>query len=202
MNNLGIILAPYGKIPGAYPSAINYSYGGGGQYLCPEDPFFNTRGEQGFYYDTYLGAPASRLSFWQRRQLKKFYKNLTKQRMQDEASSPFLGGAIPTDAELATYLQYTPVESGWVAAKEGYFPAPWLPPDGWNQAGGRGWTTPGYGPHPELRGLGETPPPEDVIAALNVHNQRVFALTLVSTAAVAIAAMLGAYRTIRLLREK
>lgn len=221
--SLGIILAPYGKIPGAYPSAINYSYGGDGQYLCPEDPQFNERDQQGMYFDTMLGGGMGKarfvsrrvrgadgrvytqrvgidgtqhslagLSWWQRHKLRQYYKNLTVQANADRVSSPFLG-AIPTDAELSTVYQYTPVTSGWVAAKEAFFPSPWLPPNGWNQAGA-------YGPQPQLRGVGETSP-DDVIASLNAHNQRVFALTMVSTAAVAISALLGAFRTIKALRE-
>jgi len=105
---LGFIVAPFGQIPGAYPSPIAYSYGGNGKYLCPADPQFHQRGEGGFYYDTALGA-------------------------------------IPTDAELAKNYGYTPVTSGWVAAKEGYFPSPWNPPNGWNPAGA-------YGPQMSLSG--------------------------------------------------
>lgn len=56
-------------------------------------------------------------------------------------------GAIPTDAELARNYGYTPVTSGWVNAKEGYFPSPWVPPGGWNAAGA-------FGPQPSLSGLG------------------------------------------------
>ena len=47
-----------------------------------------------------------------------------------------LGGpAIPTDAELAQNYGFTPVQAGWVNAKEGFFPGPWRPPGGWNPAG-------------------------------------------------------------------
>jgi hypothetical protein len=106
---LGFIVAPFGKIPGAFPSPIAYSYGGNGKFLTPEDPQFNENGEPGLYSDTPLGA-------------------------------------IPTDAELATNYGYTPVTSGWVAAKEGYFPAPWEPPNGWNAAGA-------YGPPMSLNGI-------------------------------------------------
>lgn len=54
---LGFILAPLGQeVPGQYPNEINYAYGGTGSYLCPPDPQFNTRGEQGYYYDTPLGG--------------------------------------------------------------------------------------------------------------------------------------------------
>lgn len=106
---LGLILTPFGKIPGAYPSSIAYSYGGNGTYLKPDDPQYNTRGEEGLYYDTQLGR------------------------------------SIPTDAELAKTYGYTPVTSAWVTAKEGFFPAPWDPPNGWTGAGA-------YGPQPSLSG--------------------------------------------------
>jgi hypothetical protein len=54
-------------------------------------------------------------------------------------------GAIPTDAELATAYQYTPVATGWIAAEQGYFPGPWVPPAAWNPAGA-------YGPPMSLSG--------------------------------------------------
>jgi hypothetical protein len=54
-------------------------------------------------------------------------------------------GAIPTDAELAKNYGYTPVTSGWINAKEGFFPAPWRTPGGWNPAGK-------YGPPMSLSG--------------------------------------------------
>jgi hypothetical protein len=108
---LGFILAPLGQqVPGQYPNEINYAYGGAGSFLEPPDPQFNTRGEQGFYFDTPLGGPA-----------------------------------IPTDAELARNYGYTPVQAGWINAKEGFFPGPWRPPGGWNPAGQ-------YGPPVSLSG--------------------------------------------------
>lgn len=59
---LGITLAPYGQVPGAFPYGVGYSYGGDGTYMCPEDPFHYTRGEAGFYSDTQLGAAATEYS--------------------------------------------------------------------------------------------------------------------------------------------
>jgi hypothetical protein len=59
-------------------------------------------------------------------------------------------GGIPTDAELAKVYGYTPVIGGWINAAEGYFPAPWIPPGGWNAAGGAGSP---YGPQVSLSGL-------------------------------------------------
>jgi len=61
--------------------------------------------------------------------------------------TPLGGPAIPTDAELAKNYGYTPVQAGWVNAKEGFFPGPWRPPGGWNPAGQ-------YGPPMSLSGLG------------------------------------------------
>lgn len=55
-------------------------------------------------------------------------------------------GAIPTDAELARNYGYTPVTSGWIHAKEGYVPSPWIPPGGWSPAGA-------FGPQTSLSGL-------------------------------------------------
>jgi hypothetical protein len=118
---LGFILAPLGqKVEGQYPNEINYAYGGTGEFLDPHDPQFNTRGEQGFYYDTPLGGPA-----------------------------------IPTDAELARNYGYTPVQAGWINAKEGFFPGPWRVPGGWNPAGQ-------FGPPMSLNGLGIATAPNGV----------------------------------------
>jgi len=56
-------------------------------------------------------------------------------------------------------------------------------------------------------GLGEIEPSavpattEDVVALMNAHNDRVFALTLVSTTAVAVSALLTVFRTLKLIRE-
>lgn len=111
-------------------------------------------------------------------------------------------GGIPTDAELARNYQYTPVASGWVNFKEGYYPAPYIPP-GWNAAGA-------YGPSMALRGLGEDAAPiltttkaeaDAVVAALNAHNQRVFKVTLISTAVVGLSALITALRTVRQLKR-
>ena len=56
-----------------------------------------------------------------------------------------LHGGIPTDAELGPVYGYTPTVGGWVNAKEGFFPAPWRVPGGWNSAGP-------YGPQMSLSG--------------------------------------------------
>jgi hypothetical protein len=206
---LGVVLAPYGKVPGAWPTAITHSYGGSQQagYNCPRDANFNMRGEPGWYYDTPLGN-ASGLNWWQRWQLRRYYRSLRTQSQANRVNSPFLG-AIPTDAELAITRGYTPVESGWIANRAGFTPGPWNPPDGWPSGG---YPMPG----PGFRGLGDLPTPiplppvqaqspaatvEDVVAVMNAHNDRVFALTLVSTTAVAISALLTVFRTLKLIRE-
>lgn len=55
---LGLILAPLGQeVPGQYPNEVALTFGSN-SYLCPPDPSFNTRGEQGLYYDTHLGGLA------------------------------------------------------------------------------------------------------------------------------------------------
>jgi hypothetical protein len=58
-------------------------------------------------------------------------------------------GDIPTDAELARNYGYTPVTSAWINAKEGFFPAPWRTPGGWDPAGA-------YGPPMSLSGAMST----------------------------------------------
>lgn len=52
---LGLVLTPYGTVPGTYPWEINKTQGGSGPFLRPYDPWYYQRGETGFYYDTYLG---------------------------------------------------------------------------------------------------------------------------------------------------
>jgi hypothetical protein len=168
---LGFIVAPLGQeVPGQYPNEINYTHGPG-EYLCPFDPQWNQRGEQGMYYDTPLGGPA-----------------------------------IPTDAELATVYGYTPVMAAWVKAKEGYFPGPWRTPGGWNPAGK-------WGPPMSLSGVGQvadvtlpsgttTPEAQAIVNALNAQNARIFKVTVISTAIVAVAALINSYRIVRQLRRE
>jgi hypothetical protein len=177
-----MILAPYGQIPGAFPSGVLMSRGTRQQYLGPEDPQWYERGEAGYYYDTALGAP--RFGFLSR----------VKARLKAKLGL----GSIPTDFELATGKDYLPVESGWIAAKEGFYTPPWLPPNGY-QAGG--YPVPVHTPGVSgLRGP-EPATTDDVIALMNAHNDRVFALSLVSTTAVAVSALLTVFRTLKLIRE-
>jgi hypothetical protein len=138
--SLGVVLTPFGQIPGAPPWEVGYSYGGNGTYLCPDDPQYNQRGEPGLYYDTRLGG-AKRSNWLTRRIDRKVRKKLAG-----------LGHSIPTDFDLAPTYGYVPVTDGFVAAKEGFQPGTWIPPNGWNPAGA-------YGPQmvtPGLGGIGAT----------------------------------------------
>lgn len=168
---LAIVLAPYGQIPGAYPSEIAYSYGGSGAYEGPDDPMQFQRGEYGIYSDTMLGRA-----------------NL---------------GQQPTDMDYAGNYQWTPVTAGWVASAEGYHPGAWVPPNGWNAAGA-------YGPKSwPLSGLRDAPPiptatkaeADSVVQALNDHNDKMFKVTLVSTAIISVSALITMWRTLRMIRR-
>lgn len=184
---LGVVLTPYGKNPDGTspPFTVNYAFGPRpGQYLAPHDPQFNTRGTPGMYYDTPLGAPSLK-SWWHKRKLKRALRGL---------------GDIPTDAELATVYGYTPVQSGWInTVGQGYVTGPWVPPDGQNYGG--------YAPPVALHGLrglrdDAAPSVETMLQSMQEHNDRVFALTLVSTAAVAISAMITVFRTLKLIAKE
>jgi hypothetical protein len=176
MQHLGTVLTPYGAHSpyGWYAEVAQTRGGDWGKYLPQPrgypliDRFFNTRGEVGFFYDTQLGHMRTR----------GFFDRFRRRPLNG------LGDMIPTDAELAINTScYTPVHSGWVKAKEGFIPNPWR--FGWNPAGQ-------YGPKTSLTGLGDMPPQQtaaDVIAVMSAHNQRMFNLAIVSTAAVSISAM-------------
>lgn len=216
---LGIVLTPFGKNPNGFPPyAIDYTYKGArdwygsiaaneayfnkpGIYDPRLDPRFTERGEAGYYYDTQLGS-------WQRPNW------LTKLKAK-------LGlGAIPTDFELSTRYGYLPMQSGWTRTQQGYYTGRWLPPTG-NPAWA-GYPTPmwpleskplgavtEYGvlttgtvnKPPRRFGFGE-PNVVDVMAEMAAHNDRLFALTLVSTTAVAVSALLGVFRTLKLIKEE
>jgi hypothetical protein len=181
---LGIVLAPYGHIPGGWPTGITQTRANRHNQLTPFDPQYNTRGEAGLYYDTPLGVP--KLSWFQKMRLKRQLRGL---------------GAMPTDAEIATSYGYTPTYSGWVATAQGYYTPDWIPPDGVRWQGI-------YSPPTSLSGLREgdvvasaPATADDVVRALQAHNDRVFALTIVSTVAVATSAMITIFRTLKLIRE-
>lgn len=196
-----MIVAPYGQIPGgAWPTQVGYAYGPNGTYLCPADPMYNTRGEAGLYHDTMLGLARSG-GYFARRRAKKALRGL---------------GMIPTDANIAAMRGYMPFMGGWIGTPDGSRMGGYLPPGNWDSAGAYG-VNPGA-TAPWRQGFADaTPvdvintgapvidPPQqqaiDIVAALNDHNSKVFTLTVVSTLATTIAALLTAIRTSRLLKE-
>ena len=210
---LGIVLTPYGQIPGAPPWGIAYSYGGDGTFLCPDDPYFNTRGEPGLYYDTQLGSPRTKRlarASWSARLINK--------RIQRALTG--LRGTIPTDAELWATYGYVPMINGEVVAKEGFQPSSWIPPNGWNPAGAFG---PAFLPMADaatanapygLSGIGDatttntdlSPTDAAAISALvdevEQHNNNVLILTILSTAAVVISAIVTTVRNAHLYKQE
>lgn len=188
---LGVVLTPYGKNPDGTspPFAVNYAGANKQAFLCPPDPQFVTRGEAGMYYDTPLGGIGDKL----KSKIARWKLNHTRKLMGL--------GDIPTDAELARVRGYTPVASGWINSKTSnggtvYVTGPWLPPNGYDYSG-----TPAPVALSGLRGLRDATS-DDLIATMNAHNDRVFALTLVSTAAVAVSAMITIFRTLKLIHDK
>jgi hypothetical protein len=187
---LGVILTPYGRnSPHGWYAEIAQTRGGNGSYLSQtgyprRDRFFYERGEPGFYYDTQLGETVKppivvQVKDWFDRTFRKDAS------LVQPAAAPMAlprgDGATPSDAELtANYQCYTPVKSGWINTRgQGFVPGTWR--FGWNPAGD-------YGPPTSLHGLGEASA-SDVLAAMNAHNQRIFKLSVISTAAVSISAM-------------
>jgi hypothetical protein len=114
-------------------------------------------------------------------------------------------GAIPTDAEIGPNECYTPVQSAWIYAKEGFIAPPYIPPHGWRPV-----TRP-YGP--PTAPLGQPFPPQegnigpesavaDVLASqaineLSRHQRRLFFLTALSTTAIVAVASINIFRAIR-----
>lgn len=182
---LGIVLTPYGHTPGFPPAAITRSTKGATSWAQPFDPQFYTRGEAGYYYDTPLGAPRR--------------KRTLRERLG-------LGKPVPTDFELARKWGYLPTHTGWVTTAQGDQSGGWRPPYGhypgqpqalWNPVhrGGLGDALPP---------VAQTSPPataDDVLAVMAAHNDRIFALTIVSTTAVAVSAMIGLFRTLKLIKS-
>jgi len=213
---LGIVLTPYGQIPGTPPWGINYSYGGDGTYLCPYDPQYNTRGEPGFYHDTRLGGlrenPAQQS--WVTKRLNR--------RIRKALRGAGLGDA-PTDAELWATYGYVPMINGWVVAKEGYQSGGWYPP---NDGSGGGAFEPSLLPMAMaatanspyalsgLRGLRdasttntELSPTDaaamsDLVDEVEQHNNNILILTVLSTAAVVISAIFTTVRNARLIQQE
>lgn len=222
---LGIILTPYGQIPGAFPSEIGYSYGGNGTFLCPHDPNHNERGEPGMYYDTQLGAPAVEYPVGPTTipQAKRggdttqaphmgYFARMRAARIAKKLQGLGLGHSNPNDFDLTPYYGYTPVSDGWVEAREGFNPGTWIPPNGYSASGS-------YGPQMvprALAGFGDAvlpaspvqpspnqqPTAADLINTLNEHNQKIFTLSIISTIAIALSAAINTYRNSKLLKQE
>jgi hypothetical protein len=102
-------------------------------------------------------------------------------------------GEIPTDAEYATDICYTPVKSGWIYSKEGYIPPPYVPPNQWRPV------APQFGPPTSLDGVALSGVESSLGQAANSlgdatdelvkHQRRMFYLSIISTAAVAAVAV-------------
>jgi hypothetical protein len=114
---------------------------------------------------------------------------------------------MPNDFDLVRRYGYLPVKTGWVVTEQGYQSGGWHPRFGHYP----GQPQALWPPVTPLSGLGQALPPvsqtpspasaEDLIAMMAAHNDRVFALTLVSTSAVAISAIIGLFRTLRLIKS-
>lgn len=134
---------------------INRTLPGNKPLLRPYDPRYNERGEQGFYYDTMLGA-------------------------------------IPTDAEIGPNECYTPVQSGWIWAKEGYIAPPYVPPRQWRPVPSQ------YDPPTSLgSALAAADAASEAVAELSKHQRRMFYLSALSTAAIVAVASINIVRAIR-----
>lgn len=209
---LGIKLTPQGQIPGAPPFEVGYSYGGDGTYLCPDDPFHNTRGEQGFYHDTQLGrAGGGKPGFFERMRQRRIAKKLG------------LGRSVPTDFDLAPTYGWVPFNDGFVAAKEGFQPGTWIPPNGWNPAGAygpqmvprdRSWTS---NPEPSTRAMpgfrdaatdaavNADPTLVALLTSLQAQqdrNQKLFWLSLLSTSAIVLSSVVTMIRNANLIKQE
>jgi hypothetical protein len=225
---LGIILAPFGKIPGAYPSEIGFSYGGNGSFLCPEDPFYNTRGEVGFYHDTQLGGlpmqadalTPNTLFIPNQPALKQKLGLFGRMRANRVARALNGLGSVPSDFDLQPTYGWVPMIDGWVQGREGFSVGGWVPPNGWSAAGGYG---PPMGPPAGVHGLGDAtivvPAPTvqstsaDPISAaataaagqiqdtLQAQNDRMFKLTIISTTIVGLSALIATLRTWKQLKR-
>lgn len=98
-----------------------------------------------------------------------------------------LGSSIPTDAEQGRNLCYTPVQNGWVYAKEGYIPGPWTPPNGWSPAGA-------YGPPTSLTGPGML---GSFVDDVTTHNRLLLFFTALSSVAIAATACYTIFKKCR-----
>jgi hypothetical protein len=187
--NLGIVLSPHGDISPLMYSEISATMQNIHYQCGPFDPQYTQNGEAGYYYDTPLGSAKST---WQRWKAKWF-------------GAPGLGNVSPpSDLQLSRIYGYTPQMSSYVPFQNVTWTiAPWTPPNG-----GSGSMYPVIGP--ALRGarrqvsrwrslFGDTPPADTATetfvettvspaqAALNElrrHQDRLFTLSVASTAAI------------------
>lgn len=120
-------------------------------------------------------------------------------------------GAVPTDLQLATQFQYTPVISQWIPfTNKTWSPAPWNPPTGATGGDPGFWSAPTAGPmqtiatgqplNQYLGGLGDTtatPVTDPVTASVleqRAQNDRMYLLGIISAAAVASTALINVFR--------
>lgn len=145
---------------------------GPGSYCGTYDKLYHTRGTRGFYYDSQVGGGL---------------------------------GRIPSDLQLSRIRGYTPVVSSWIPfVGQTWAPPPWVPPNGT-------WTPDGIRPvgpmisklqMPLAGPIGEEVPTTPVtydagqaaVAELKRHQDRVFALSVVSTLAIASTAVINVFK--------
>lgn len=99
-------------------------------------------------------------------------------------------GAIPTDAELGPNECYTPVQSGWINAKEGFVPPPWVPPHGWRPVPAQ------YGPPTSLDGA-QLSDFGGALEELVKHQKKMFYISLISTTAIVAVAIANVWKATR-----
>ncbi len=174
LGRLGLVLAPYGSLAPNRPS-VQITQAGAGAATC-------SLNERPSAVNDYRAAETVDYGF----------------QVTDHSPHGGLGRpGAPTDLELSKIWGYTPVISGWIPFKEGnWAPAPWSPPTG------------GYGQlaGPRASRLGDTvdnvvtPPqvPVDPATAtlqtLQMHQDRMYLLGIISAAAVASTALVNVFR--------
>jgi hypothetical protein len=174
--DLGIVLAPYGdRSPNPSYEMVSATKDFGPGTYCTKRP---ERGPGFRWWETSAYEP-------------------------DSAAGGINGtlGAVPTDLQLATQYDHTPVISQWIPFTQGLWsPAPWIPPQGQPATYGPAFMTRrGRG----FAGLGDAddvvaPPPLDPISASLLeqrrHQDRMFLLGIISAGAVASTALINVFR--------
>lgn len=174
LGRLGLVLAPYGNRAPNTPS-VQITQAGAGAATCSPN-------QRPSAVNDYRAGETVDYGF----------------QITDHSPHGGLGRpGAPTDLELSKVWGYTPFISGWIPFKEGnWAPAPWSPPDG------------GYGQlaGPRAQRLGDvtdtvvTPPqvPVDPATAtlqtLQMHQDRMYLLGIISAAAVASTALVNVFR--------